>query len=330
MLLITLVAAISAPYIPRAQERNYLLATASAGGTFYPVGVALATLVTAKLQQAHGIRVVAINSAGSEENVELLRNSETQFAILQGLFGHYAWTGTGPVAKKGPLKALRSVMTLWYNVEQFTILTKHVKTGTVADLQAAKGMNVAFGKKNSGTLNSNRLVLSRLGFDIDKDFELVYLGYGPSADALQSGRVAAISTPGGVPTGAVTRAMAAMGMRITILNITDEQARRADGGMGLWTRYIIPAGTYPSQERQIETIAQPNLLAVRADVDEETVYRITKVIYENLSFLHSIHTATRVMALERALTGLSMPLHPGAIRYYKEVGLEVPSHLVAN
>jgi len=209
------------------------------------------------------------------------------------------------------------------------VKAEHAKTGTIADLSGLKGQPVAMGKKNSGTLGSNRYLLKNLALDLDQDFELVYGGYGPSADALQNGRVEAISTPAGVPTGAVTRALASMGEGVRMLEFNDEEAARADGGMGLWTRYVIPAGSYPGQTQDIRTIAQPNFLAVRADVDEDAVYRITKAIYENLPFLNSIHKATKAMALDKAIAGLPMPLHPGAARYYREAGLEVPQRLIA-
>jgi hypothetical protein len=91
---------------------------------------------------------------------------------------------------------------------------------------------------------------------------------------------------------------------------------------------VIKAGTYPGQEKDVQTIAQPNFLAVRADVDEDAVYLITKTIYENLPFLNAIHQATKVMALEKAIAGLPMPLHPGALKYYKEVGLDIPERLM--
>jgi TRAP transporter TAXI family solute receptor len=309
-----------------AEDRSYLLATASTGGTFYPVGVAIATLVKVKLQPKEKIGLSAINSAGSAENVKLLSSNEAQFAILQGLYGHYAWNGVGPVNE--PQTGLRSISMLWQNVEQFLVKAEHNHTGTISDLGGLKGKAVAMGKKNSGTIGSNRFLLNNLGIDLDQDFELVYGGYGPSADALQNGRVEAISTPAGVPTGAVTRAMAAMGDQARMLEFSDEQAAQADGGMSLWTRYVIPAGTYPGQEKAINTIAQPNFLAVRADVDQDAVYRITKTIYENLAFLNGIHKATKAMALEKAVAGLPMPLHPGALRYYREAGLQVPERLV--
>jgi TRAP transporter TAXI family solute receptor len=310
-------------------NRSFLLATASKGGTFYPVGVALATLATAKLQKKHRISLTAINSAGSAENLQLLRMGEAQFAIIQGLFGYYAWHGKGPLSRYGPQKNLRSVMTLWENVEQYVILTKHVRTGTILDLESVRGMHAAFGKSNSGTINSNRVLLKNLGFDIDKHFQLVRAGYGPSAEALQRGQVVVMGTPAGVPTAAVTRTMSALGNRATILNFTDEQARRADGGLGLWTRFVIPAGTYPAQKKDILTISQPNLLTVRADVDVQVVYLLTKSIFENLTFLRTMHAATNAISLERALAGLPLPLHPGALRYFREAKLKIPQPLLA-
>lgn len=311
-------------------EGDYLMATASTGGTYYPVGVALSTLIKVKLQPKHKINMSAINSAGSAENIKLLRDNETQFAILQGLFGSYAWNGTGPVEKDGPQKDLRAVSMLWQNVEHFVIDSEFVKSGTVDDLQPLKGKSAAFGKKNSGTIGSNRKILSNLGFDLDKDFSLFYGGYGPSASALQDGKVDIINTPAGVPVGALTKLFAARGNDVTLLNFTPAQAKQADGGLNLWTPYLIPAGTYPGQTKDVNTIAQPNFLAVRSDISEDDVYMITKTIYENLGFLQAIHKATNAMALEKAIAGLPMPLHPGAARYFKEAGLSIPAELIAN
>ena len=322
-------AAISATAVSAQEERSYLLATASTGGTYYPVGVALSTLTKVKLQPKEKIGMSAINSAGSGENIKLLRDNEAQFAILQGLYGYYAWNGKGPLESEGPQKELRSVTMLWQNVEQFTVLADKAPTGTMADVVGLKGDRMALGKKNSGTLGSNTVLLKNLGVEAESDFDLVYVGYGPSADALQNGQVSGMSTPAGTPTGAVTRAIAAMGDKVKILEFTDELAKKADGGLGLWTEYIIKAGTYPGQEKDIKTIAQPNFLAVRADIDEDAVYKITKTIYENLPFLNAIHKATLVMSIEKAIAGLPMPLHPGAAKYYQEVGITIPDSLIA-
>ncbi len=307
---------------------DYLLSTASTGGTYYPVGVALATLVKVKLQPSDKIGMSAINSAGSGENVALLRDNEAQFAILQGLYGAYARNGSGPLEAEGPQENACSISMLWQNVEHFVIDAEHVDTGTVADIAALAGEAAALGSQNSGTIGSNTVLLANLGTPID-EFELVYGGYTPAAEALQNGQVEMISTPAGVPVSAITSAFANMGEGIALLGFTDEQITQANGDFGdLWTAYEIPAGTYPGQTEDVTTIAQPNFLAVRCDLPEETIYKITKTIFENLAFLQSIHPATNAMSLEAALPGLPLPLHPGAQRYFEEAGLTIPDSLV--
>lgn len=313
----------------QAEEASYILTTASTGGTYYPVGVALATLIKVKLEPSQSIGMSAISSAGSGENVRLIREGEAQFGILQGLFGYYAASGTGPVAEAGPQDHLRSVTMLWQNVEQFVVASDVATTGTIEDMVALKGEGMALGRQNSGTIGSNATIMSGFGIDIETDYELVFAGYGPSAEALQNGQVKGIGTPAGVPTGAVSQLMAAAGDGVTMLNFTPEQAEAADGGRGLWTPYLIPAGTYPGQTEDVNTIAQPNFLATHADLPEENVYQITKTIYENLPFLQAIHPATKAMALEAAIAGLPVPLHPGAARFYQEQGIEIPARLIA-
>lgn len=314
--------------VQAAEERSYLMATASTGGTYYPVGVAIATLTKVKLQPTEKIGMSAITSAGSGENVKLMRDNEVQFSILQGLYGYYAWNGKGDFEQDGPQQDLRAVTMLWQNVEHFVVQSSKAPTGTIEDMLGLKGERMALGTKNSGTIGSNRLLLQNLGIDIENDYDLVYVGYGPSAEALQNGQIAGMSTPAGVPAGAVTQAFASMEGKIKLLEFTDEQVKKADGGLDLWTPYIIKAGSYPGQAKDLQTLAQPNFLAVRGDVDEDAVYQITKTIYENLPFLNAIHKATEAMSLESALAGLPMPLHPGAARYFQEAGLQIPARLL--
>jgi TRAP transporter TAXI family solute receptor len=328
-LAMTLSAALGgATMVQAADNRSYILATASTGGTYYPVGVALATLTKVKLEPKHKVSLSAINSAGSGENIKLLSENEAQFAILQGLYGAWAWNGEGAFAQSGPKKNIRSVSMLWQNVEQFAVKTDLAKTGTIDDIAGLDGKKFSIGKKNSGTEGSGLQILGGLGVKTDS-LDMAYMGYGPSADALQNGTIVGMNIPSGVPTSAITRAYAALGSDMTVLDFTDEQIKRANGNYQLWTRYVIPANTYPGQVKDINTMAQPNFLAVRDDLSEEDVYLLTKSIYENLSFLNGIHKATKAMSLEKAIAGLPIPLHPGAARYYKEVGLTIPAHLIA-
>lgn len=310
-----------------AANKDYVLNTASTGGTYHPVGTAISTLSKVKLLPKNKFSLTAVNSAGSGANVQALGAGTADFAILQGLYGSYAATGTGPVTAKQT--NMRSVTMLWQNVEQFVVPNDMAKSGTVDDLMALKGKSIGLGKQNSGTLGSNKVLLEGLGLDIEKDFTLMHAGYGPTADALANGQVVGAGIPSGPPTGAITKLMAANKGKFTLLNVTDAQAAKMDGGRSLWTKYVIKADTYPGQEKDVTTIAQPNFLAVNANVEEEHVYLLTKSLYENLGFLQAIHKATKAMSTESAMAGLPLPLHPGAARYYKEIGLTVPDRLMA-
>ncbi len=307
-------------------EGQYIMGTATTGGTYYPVGVAISTLIKVKLEPTESISVSAISSAGSGENLKLMDEGQIQFGILQGLYGAWAWDGTGPVPKA--YKNLRSVSMLWQNVEHFVIRNDFVDTGTVSDMENLYGETFSIGARNSGTEGSGRFILDKVGIDLEQ-IEMAYLGYGPSADALQNGNIDGMNIPAGVPASAVTRAYANMAEDITTLDFTEEQLAEVNSEFELWSHYEIPAGTYPNQDKVINTIAQPNILAVREDVSEEDVYQITKTIYANLPFLNNIHPATKAMALEKAIVGLPMPLHPGAIRFYEEQGIEIPDRLIA-
>ncbi len=310
-----------------AESKDYILNTASTGGTYHPVGTAISTLSKVKLLPKEKFSLTAVNSAGSGANIQALGSGTADFAILQGLYGSYASTGTGPVTAKQ--ENVRSITMLWQNVEQFIVSNDDAKTGTMADMLSLKGKPMGFGKQNSGTLGSNKVLLKGLGLDIDSDFTLVYAGYGPTADALANGQIEGVGIPSGPPTGAITKLMAANQGKFTLLNVTPEEAEMMNGGRNLWTPYTIKAGTYPGQDSDVTTIAQPNFLAVNASVDDNHVYLLTKTLYENLPFLQAIHKATKAMNTESAMAGLPVPLHPGAVKYYKEIGLTVPSHLMA-
>lgn len=314
--------------IPAQAGKSYILATATTGGTYYPVGVALSTLTKVKLEPKHKLSLSAISSAGSAENVKLLRENQAQFAIMMGLYGSWAKVGAGRLAKVGAQKELRSVTMLWPNVEHFLISSDRVKSGNLSDLQYLKNEPFSIGKRNSGTEGANRYILSQLGLNPDTHFNLVYLGYGASADAFSNGKIKGMNTAAGAPVSAVTRAMAALGKKVSLLEVTPAQLTKVNAKYPLWSEFVIKANTYPGQSKAIHTIAQPNFLAVRSDVSEEDVYLLTKTIYENLPFLQNIHKATKNMALDKAIVGLPVPLHPGALRYYKEKGLSIPAELL--
>jgi TRAP transporter TAXI family solute receptor len=315
-----------APTRSQAAE-SLIISTATTGGTYYPVGVAIGTLISIKLAKSDQITATAINSAGSGENVQMLKNKECHLAILQSLFGLNAYNGEGPYEGK-PVKDFRSVSMLWENVEHFSLLAKHAKNGTIDDLRNL-GEKFSIGKRGSGTEGSGRTILAALGMDPEKEMTLEFLAYTPSAQAMMDGRIAGMNTPAGPPVAAVTQLFAQMGAKkVKVLDFSDEQLAMIQKKYPIWNRFVVKSGTYPGQTADIQTISQPNFLAVRPDLSEDTVYKITKTIYENLPFLQGIHKATNAMSLERAISGLPVPLHPGAAKYYQEQGIDIPAELM--
>lgn len=321
LVLVVLIMAVSLCSVPAgADDKNLIIATATTGGTYYPVGVAIGTLISVKLAGPNQITATAINSAGSGENVQMLKNKEADMAILQALFGLEAYEGKGAYEGKA-VKDFRAVTMLWENVEHFAVLAELAKTGTIMDLKGF-GKKFSIGSRGSGTEGSGRAILGALGIDPEKEMTLEYLGYTPSAQAMMDGRISGANLPAGPPVAAVTQLYAQLGAdKVKVLNFTDEQLDTVHKAYPIWNRYVVKAGTYPGQKDDINTISQPNFLACRPDLPEETVYLITKTIYENLPFLHNIHKATMAMSLERATAGLPVPLHPGAEKFYREKGI---------
>lgn len=304
---------------------SLIIATATPGGTYYPVGVAIGTLLSEKLRGQ--VNASAINSAGSGENIQMLVNNEAQLAILQGLYGAMAYNGTGNY--DSPLQDFRSVTTLWQNVEHFVIDRRYLRGGTLEDLKSLASP-FSVGKRGSGTEGSTRVIFSALAIAADTHYTPEYLGYSPSAQAMMDGRIAGASLAAGPPVAAVTQVFAQKGADgVAILNVTDDQLARIRNVYPVYTRHILKAGTYPGQTDDVQTMAQPNFLACRADLSEEMVYNLTRTLYENLAYLQKIHQATIGMSLDSAVAGLGVPLHPGALRYYREQGLDIPDALIA-
>lgn len=308
------------------QARNYTVATASTGGTFYPVGVGMASLWTEKLSDL-GVRASAISSAGSAENVAMMHTGEVEFGIIGGYFGRIAYEGIEELERLGPVEKMRTITSLWPNVEQWVMLSDEVETGTIADV---KGHRVNVGRPGSGTELYSMHTLRGLGIDPDKDVTFEYVGFSESVDLLRDGRIDGANIGGGPPIAALTEAYSSMGAeRITMLEFTDEQleAVRNDSPMPFY-RYTLPANTYPGQTEPVQTIAQVTLLAAVSDIEDEVVYAMTKAIFENNDYLKGIHAIMAGIQLETALDGLPAPLHAGAYDYYVERGLDIPDALI--
>ncbi len=306
------------------ERRTWVLTTGTTGGTFYPVGVALSTIVSAR--QSGDFSLTAISSAGSMENLKLLRDNQAQFGLILGVFAAWAWEGTGPVGT--PQTHLRAVGATWPNVEHFVLHADLVSSGTLDDLANIDGERFVLGQRNSGAEQTGAYILDAVGIDFRNRFSLAYMGYGSVAGAMQDGNIVGMNVPAGAPVAGITQSFAQMRDSIRILGFTRQNLDAINRDLPLWNFYQLPAGTYPHQQADVTTAFSPNVLVTRADVPEEIVYGLTRLMWESLPTLREIHSATREMLPERALAGIALPLHPGALRYYEEIGLEVAPELL--
>ncbi|MGI9416909.1 MAG: TAXI family TRAP transporter solute-binding subunit [Geminicoccaceae bacterium] len=327
-LMVAMASISSAQDTERTAPANLILSTAGTGGAFHQGGVSLSALIKIKLLPEEQIDLATRNSTGSLENITRLENGSSDFAIVQALLGHYAQSGTGIAAPLGAQRDLRAVTMLWPNVEHFIIRKSLASTGTIADFAALKGKRVSLGRERSA-IESNRVLLTGLGLDIGRDLDQTQLSFRPSVAAFQRGEIDGLSLPASTPVPAFNELMTQLGPDAVLLRWTEEQLRQADGDLGLWSPITLPANTYAEQTEPLETIAQPNFLAVRADVDDEIVYAVTRAIFENLPFLTRLHAPFQFLTPETAVAGLPVPLHPGARRYFEEIRLDLDDAVIA-
>ncbi len=302
---------------------SLLIATGMPGGTCYHIGLGLASLWTTKLRKA-GIRVSAAHSEGSRENIEAIRIADADLILAEEYFCSMAFRGSG-IYKNQSLTELRSITNLWPDATQLLILADQAETGTVQDLQ---GLVLATGPSDSGNKYTTQTLLKSLK-SLKAPVNLRSMSNMAAAEAFRKGTVQALDLTGGVPVPLITTLCSEGSPAFRFLDITNSQleALRANGWEHVF-RYVIPPGTYPGQERPITTMAQMDILAVTSTLNSEVVYALTKTLYENLDYLARVHPACRSIALDEAITGLTVPLHRGAIRYYRERGLDIPAHLI--
>ncbi|WP_058909898.1 TAXI family TRAP transporter solute-binding subunit [Entomohabitans teleogrylli] len=296
------------------------VATASTGGTYYPIGVGLANVWSNALKE-QDVHVTGQSSAGSIENIDLMQKNEAQLSILQSLMAVEAWEGVRNFAGR-PYKDLRSISMLWPNVEHFVLMDNKLNSGNLSDIGATR---YSVGPQASGTEQSTMIILQGVQLS-KKNIDPEYLGYGDTISAMRDGRLDGGALPAGVPASAVTD-MYASGVRARLLDVTDEQLEAINEVANSWFRFVIAPDTYPNQKQAVNTIAQPNILTTTRFLDEKTVYTLTKAMFENLDAVHGVHSSAKYISLENALKGVGVPLHIGAWRYYREVGIAIPDEL---
>lgn len=279
------------------------MGTSVPGGTSYPVGAAMAQLLTKKLD----IAVTAEASGGSKENVVRMGKREMDIGIANSPISDQAYKGIG--IYEGEPKDIRSLFTLYFQQAHVVVL-RDSDIYHIADLA---GHKVSVGTPGSGCENFANHVLSE--YLIHEKVKKVYLGYSEATMAMKDGTIDAAFYPAMIPVAGVVELSATHDIRI--LPFEDVMVKRMHEKYGYYYRVHIPGGLYRGVDEDVPVIGFGIEMDCRKDLPDDLAYDIVKTIYENLEELRPAHKAIAYMSLEQA-DKVAIPLHPGAERYYRE------------
>jgi TRAP transporter TAXI family solute receptor len=285
--------------------------TAPPGGAFFVVGGAIAQVVDANTNDA-GWQVSSESTKGTQENIRRLAKDELDFALANAAISYFSVRGEGNWDGK---QEIRAVMTLAPNVALF-VTPKSSEVKTLADL---KGKRVVVGPAGAGFDHFLEPILKAHGVTYE-DFTPLHNTQAGSVNMLADGSAAAAFLGGAVPTASITQASASQDIRF--IPFDAESKSNLYASYPFFSSAKIPAETYRGQT---ETFAGMNVgnmhLVTRASLDDETVYAFTKSLYENRAEVAKMHPAGRAINPKNIVRDTGTPFHPGAIRYFKEIGI---------
>lgn len=286
------------------------LATGGTAGTYYPIGSAIASIVT---KYVPGIEITAESTGASVANLKMLRAKRVDLILAAANTAWGAYNGQPPFDKK-PVKNVRGIACLYPEVFQF-IVRRDSGIKTLYDL---KGKKVAVGAPGSGTERTAKMVLKAHGLTY-KDIKPQFLKFGEAVTALKDRVIDCAIVGSGIPTSAVVDVSTMID--IYLLSVDRKVMENFLKGRPYLTLFTIPPNVYKGVKEKVLTVASPALLCAREDLSADTVYKIVKAVFEHLDELAAAHAQGKNIKLSTALSAMSVPLHPGAERYYREVGL---------
>jgi len=297
----------------QAAERRFVsIAAGWVTGAYFPMAGAISRIAFNNLQEEN-IKVTAESSGASVANANLIAAKNTDFAILQNDIAFHAYNGKEGMFDE-PVKNLLGCAALYPEHIQ-CIVRKGSGIESVADL---KGKRVAVGPIGSGTTENVKQIIGAWDMTLD-DFQAEQLQARQASDYLKDGRLdAAFFT---VAVGAAAIKDIATVVDIEVLDITGPNAQKLLDEFPFYTQQPVPAGSYPGVDEEATTISVMAILAARQDLEEDIVYKIMKAMYENLDKIHGAHAKFKDISVDQAMNGMTIPLHPGAEKYLKEVGV---------
>jgi uncharacterized protein len=317
---------------PSAQEGHFFrIGAAATSGTFFEIGAVIASAISKPAGSPpceHGGScgvpgLVAVTQAtqGSVENLRLVAAGQIESGIAQSDIVSWAYAGTGIFAPDGPLRNLRAIASLFPESLQLVV---HADSAiqSVADL---RGKHISLGQPASGTLADARVVLAAVGLT-DNEMKAEYLRPGVAAANVKDGTLDGFFLIGGVPVPAIRDLAAETPVRL--IPVQDDVLAKMRESSTSYRRSVIPSGTYPGISVPTPSIGFDALWIVSADAPDDLIYEITKALWNEATqrLLGARDPLGKQVRLEDALDGLSVPLHSGAKRFYREAGLPIDSN----
>lgn len=293
------------------QHEGYVLLTGGTGGTYYPLGGQMATIITDETD----IPVDSNSSNASADNVKDLASGDAELAFVQTDVVAYAVEGIHMFEGE----AVDNVLAIG-SLYPETIQIVTTKDSGITSVEDLRGKAVSVGAPGSGTYINAEQILAVHGLDINEDIDAQNLTFDESTDGIQDGNIDAAFITAGTPTGSVSGLSATVDIHV----VSIDQAK-IDELIELYPHYAADTITGDDRDEygldeDVNTVAVLAMLAVSSDVSEDDVYEMTKAIYEGADKM--AHDKAQFITLESALDGIGIDLHPGAKKYYEEKGLD--------
>ena len=267
--------------------------TGGTAGTYYSYGGVLAQYITNNTN----VKVTAVSTGGSKANLQSVQDGDFQLGFVQSDVMAYAWDGVRAFEQDGATHDFRTLGGLYAETVQLFTMDPDIKT--VEDL---KGKSVSIGAANSGAYFND-------------------LSFEDSKESLKDGKIDAAFIVAGAPTTAITELATTNG--VYMINIDGAIRDSILSDCPYYTSYQIPAGTYPGQDEPVETITVKATIVVSESLDEDTVYDMTAAIFDHADEISAENAKGAELSLENATSGMTIPFHKGAARYYAEHGITV-------
>lgn len=289
------------------------MGTGSPTGTYYAFGGVLGQY----MKNYARVDVTVVSSDGSKANIEAIDAGDYQLGLVQSDVMAYAWAGSRSFETGGAIQSFRVVAGLYGEAVQLVTMDPSIQS--VKDLA---GKNVSIGAPSSGVYFNAMDILNAAGLT-EGDIHPQYLSFGDSTDGLKDGKIDAAFIVAGAPTAAITELCTTN--HAYLVPIDGEIGEKLMASNSFYTPCTIPAGTYAGQDTDITTVTVKATLIVSASADEDTVYNLTRAIFDNVDAIASENGKGGELSVENATTGMAAPFHPGAARYFAEKGVTVPT-----